>query len=62
MQTNWRKSKREKHLQYVYITERYPHLPLPSSNGGMITDASFAAIAEHALLKAKIAKHTGDET
>jgi hypothetical protein len=28
----------------------------------MITDASFETIAEHALLKANIAKHTGDET
>ena len=28
----------------------------------MITDASFETIAEHALLKANIAKHMGDET
>ena len=55
--------KREKHPRYVHIIEHHhPHLPLPSSNGGMITDASFAAIAEHALLKANIRKHTGEET
>ena len=56
-------------IRYKYKSSlalaRLVHSPVGvsgSSNGGMITDASFETIAEHALLKANIAKHTGDET